>query len=314
MKEQNAEPEDFFRAKAMTAVVESGLSQNAKMVAMVLLSHWSQKRPRPFPSVATIAREGSMSDSSARRALRELEQAKCVLTQKSVGHSSNRYAVEGLRHLRAATPEPSQGDRVGRDAHDDANPVRVTALPGQGDRPTQSQGLPNPVRVTVEMIQGSDPLKVTQGSDPQARAARARGVDVTVGAHEKVDVRARLHQPVEDQQADPTTSPTDANDITHAFLSGEYPAPRRQSRNSPSTQAPVRTARSEDARGAVDLGRVAAERASRVEVRVEGGKAGRRALTPEAVAYEAERAARLATVAASPERSASRRPGWARRP
>ena len=95
----------FFRAKSMTSIANANLSTRAKLVAYILLSYWSAKRPRPFPCVGTIARQAGMSDASVRKALRELEQALAIRTTRTKARGSNTYSISGLLHLPEITGE-----------------------------------------------------------------------------------------------------------------------------------------------------------------------------------------------------------------
>lgn len=222
MKSDDDAKPNPFRGKAMTVVVQSDLSLNAKMVAMVLLSHWSEKRPRPFPGVATIAREGSMCERSARNGLRELEQVKGIETRKRRQNSlQNEYIILGLEHLApretgttCRSDTPDQGTEL---------PAPRAATTGTTCRSNRHHMPPLPAPRADDLIQGSDPGEVTHGSGPLARADRARDAAHLDDLHGSVSVDARVSSHVDD--------PRDNDSSTLDWFL--RPSPRQSPRKSP---------------------------------------------------------------------------------
>ena len=81
----------------INSIYASGLKMRAKMVYMYLKSR-SDREGKCFPSIPTIAKELEISQSTVKRALRELESSgyikKVARYRENKGNTSNMYFLK----------------------------------------------------------------------------------------------------------------------------------------------------------------------------------------------------------------------------
>ena len=70
-----------------------GIAPAAGKVLAALADHADQRKLTCFPSVETLARETQVSERGVRYALRKLEAAGAILTERSSGRSSSLYRL-----------------------------------------------------------------------------------------------------------------------------------------------------------------------------------------------------------------------------
>ena len=70
-----------------------GIAPAAGKVLAALADHADQRKLTCFPSVETLARETQVSERGVRYALRKLEAAGAILTERSTGRSSSLYRL-----------------------------------------------------------------------------------------------------------------------------------------------------------------------------------------------------------------------------
>lgn len=131
---------------------DGGLDCHELLVALRLVEHW----PRVFPGEATLVRWTRLSESTVRRALRKLEQARVIRTIRTPGRG-NEY--EFLDSEGAPIKVRSLGP----------TPVPQTAAPVRETAPPVPQTGPPPVPQTAE----ADPdLKQIREADQGSCVAR----------------------------------------------------------------------------------------------------------------------------------------------
>jgi hypothetical protein len=164
---EGEEKEPFYMGLWLNSIVRSGLSVSTKMVATVLVSHWSTKSPYPYPSVATIALEASVSERTVRRAIKELVALGAVKVHNRGYLNSHGYNIRSLdkipvrvRPVRAICPPATS---VGG-ANSDLEPVstcHTSTQYGLSVHPVPAICPSSTGHMSAKGIQGSDPLKCT---------------------------------------------------------------------------------------------------------------------------------------------------------
>ena len=126
---------------------ESGLTPTQRLVGLTLALHMKANRPTCWPSIPLLAEETGLAESTVKAATAGLERAGFVNRKRGVGAGN-------ATHYTAAF----------------AN-VRLTAVSGQGKRPTDAQKRPSDYRETSDSRTGSTPSTSKTPND----AARLNG-------------------------------------------------------------------------------------------------------------------------------------------
>ena len=95
-----------------------GISHGAGKVLAALADHADQRKLTCFPAISTLMRETQVSERGVRYALRKLEAAGAILTERSRGRSSSLYRL--LIPLNPADSAPSN-----RGVSPPSNPARI---------------------------------------------------------------------------------------------------------------------------------------------------------------------------------------------
>ena len=130
-----------------------GIAPAAGKVLAALADHADQRKLTCFPSVETLARETQVSERGVRYALRKLETAGAILTERSSGRSSSLY--------RLMIPTTRQGLPRSTLQSLPPNPARIAPL--------------NPARFAPLTELSLEQSKREQGEQQQERAREASG-------------------------------------------------------------------------------------------------------------------------------------------
>ena len=98
-----------------------GISHGAGKVLAALADHADQRKLTCFPAISTLMRETQVSERGVRYALRKLEAAGAILTERSRGRSSSLYRL--MIPLNPADSAPSN-----RGVSPPSNPARIAPL------------------------------------------------------------------------------------------------------------------------------------------------------------------------------------------
>ena len=142
IKVRSAIPAPERRQKLLTpsprfrwALSFQGISHGAGKVLAALADHADQRKLTCFPAISTLMRETQVSERGVRYALRKLEAAGAILTERSRGRSSSLYRL--MIPLNPADSAPSN-----RGVSPPSNPARIARSTRQGLPPSTGQGLP----------------------------------------------------------------------------------------------------------------------------------------------------------------------------
>jgi hypothetical protein len=152
------------------ALRESELDKWSKLVGFCL-STFFNANGQGFPSRATLAAGGSVSEGTVHGAIRRLERAGFLKVHRTRGRESNTYT--------ALLPNPSHADRF-----DGGQPVTATA-------PTRHAEGSNPSRRDNESAESAESGALHADAAFEGVAASARGVCVGCGEEKRLAVDQR---------------------------------------------------------------------------------------------------------------------------
>ena len=112
-----------------------GISHGAGKVLVALADHADQRKLTCFPAISTLMRETQVSERGVRYALRKLEAAGAILTERSRGRSSSLYRLM-IPSNRQILPRPTVA------YHHRPTRQGLPRSTRQGLPPSTGQGLP----------------------------------------------------------------------------------------------------------------------------------------------------------------------------
>ena len=148
-------------ARLMWALSFPGVSHAAGKVLAALASHADQRKLTCWPAVETLARETQVSRRGVQYALRKLETAGAIRTERSSGRSSSLYRL-------MIAPNPARIAPPNRAILALVNPARIAPLPRKDCAPQPRKDCA-PTELSLEQS------KREQSKQQQERAREASG-------------------------------------------------------------------------------------------------------------------------------------------